>query len=111
MRLNINEEIIICDSAEPKSIESLKRLGAFCKPSQKGSGSVMNGIQEIKQYDVFVSKQSKNLLTEYQYYIWESNRDGVMINKIKQNGSDHLMDAIRYALTTGLASQRELIIV
>tara|TARA_R100001440_G_scaffold24898_1_gene40398 strand:+ start:331 stop:1515 length:1185 start_codon:yes stop_codon:yes gene_type:complete len=111
VRLNINEEIIICDSAEPKSIESLKRLGAFCKPSQKGSGSVMNGIQEIKQYDVFVSKQSKNLLTEYQYYIWESNRDGVMINKIKQNGSDHLMDAIRYALTTGLASQRELIIV
>ena len=71
----------------------------------------MNGIQIIKEYDVFASKQSKNLLQEYQYYIWESNKDGQTINKIKQNGMDHLMDAFRYAVTTGLARESNLIIV
>ena len=71
----------------------------------------MNGIQVIKGYEVFASKQSKNLLQEYQYYIWESNRDGQMINKIKQNGMDHLMDSFRYAITTGLQRQRDFIIV
>jgi len=60
---------------------------------------------------VFASKQSKNLLKEYQYYIWESNRDGQTINKIKQNGMDHLMDAFRYAVTTGLSRSRDFVIV
>jgi hypothetical protein len=71
----------------------------------------MNGIQIIKEYDVFASKQSKNLLQEYQYYIWESNKDGNTINKIKQNGMDHCQDAFRYAVTTGLARETNLIIV
>ena len=109
--LGLEEELFICDSAEPKSLEDMKRLGLYCKASIKGSGSVMNGIQIIKEYDVFASKQSKNLLQEYQYYIWESNKDGQTINKIKQNGMDHLMDAFRYAVTTGLARESNLIIV
>jgi phage terminase large subunit len=109
--LGLQEELFICDSAEPKSLEDMKRLGLYCKPSIKGAGSVMNGIQIIKEYDVFASKQSKNLLQEYQYYIWESNKDGNTINKIKQNGMDHLMDAFRYAVTTGLARDTNLIIV
>tara|TARA_B100000459_G_scaffold38758_1_gene19301 strand:+ start:4170 stop:5354 length:1185 start_codon:yes stop_codon:yes gene_type:complete len=109
--LGLEEELFICDSAEPKSLEDMKRLGLYCKPSIKGAGSVMNGIQIIKEYDVFASKQSKNLLREYQYYIWESNKDGNTINKIKQNGMDHLMDAFRYAVTTGLARETNLIIV
>ena len=71
----------------------------------------MNGIQTIKEYDVFASKQSKNLLQEYQYYTWETNKDSQTINKIKQNGMDHLMDAFRYAVTTGLARNSNLIIV
>ena len=110
-KLGLEEEITICDSAEPKSIEELRRLGAYCKPSQKGKGSVLNGIQVIKEYNVFASKQSKNLLQEYQYYIWDSNRDGKSINKIKQNGMDHLMDALRYAVTTGLSRARDFVIV
>ena len=109
--LGLEEEIFICDSAEPKSLEDMKRLGLYCKPSIKGAGSVLNGIQIIKEYDVFASKQSKNLLQEYQYFIWESNKDGQTINKIKQNGMDHLMDAFRYAVTTGLARESNLIIV
>jgi phage terminase large subunit len=110
-KLGLEEEIIICDSAEPKSIEELRRLGAYCKPSQKGKGSVLNGIQVIKEYSVYASKQSKNLLQEYQYYIWDSNRDGKSINKIKQNGMDHLMDALRYGVTTGLSRARDFVIV
>lgn len=110
-KLGLQEEIIICDSAEPKSIEELRRLGAYCKPSQKGKGSILNGIQVIKEYNVFASKKSKNLLQEYQYYIWDSNRDGKSINKIKQNGMDHLMDALRYAVTTGLSRARDFVIV
>ena len=110
-KLGLKEDYIICDSAEPKSIEELSRLGLYVKPSVKGPGSVMAGITTIKEYEVFASKQSKNLLQEYQYYIWESSRDGQMVNKIKQNGMDQLMDSLRYAVTTGLARPREFVIM
>ena len=109
--LDLKEEIFICDSAEPKSIEDLRRFGLYCKPSIKGAGSVMAGINKIKEYQIYASKESKNLLNEYQFYVWETNKDGVTINKIKQNGQDHLMDAFRYAVTTGLARQEQLVIV
>ena len=109
--LDLKEEIFICDSAEPKSIEDLRRFGLYCKPSIKGAGSVMAGINKIKEYQIYASKESKNLLNEYQFYVWETNKDGVTINKIKQNGQDHLMDAFRYAVTTGLARQQPLVIV
>jgi hypothetical protein len=75
---------------------------------QKGKDSVLNGISTLKEYTIYASKESKNLFTEYQYYVWESNRDGERINKIKQNGQDHLMDALRYGVTTGLARSRDL---
>ena len=42
----------------------MKRLGLYCKPSIKGAGSVLNGIPDYKEYDVFASKQSKNMLPE-----------------------------------------------
>ena len=106
----IEEELIIADSAEPKSIDELKRMGLYVKPSIKGQGSVLAGIQILKGYEVFASKQSKNLLQEYQYYIWEENRDGLKVNKIKQNGQDHLMDAFRYAVTTGM-SRSDFVII
>jgi len=106
----IHEELIIADSAEPKSIDELKRMGLYVKPSIKGKGSVLAGIQILKGYEVFASKQSKNLLQEYQYYIWEENRDGIKVNKIKQNGQDHLMDAFRYAVITGM-SRSDFVII
>ena len=33
--LRLEEELFICDSAEPKSLEDMKRLGLYCKPSIK----------------------------------------------------------------------------
>lgn len=109
-KLNIQDELIIADSAEPKSIDELKRMGLYIKPSIKGKGSVLAGIQILKGYEVFASKESKNLLQEYQYYIWEENRDGIKLNKIKQNGQDHLMDAFRYAVMTGM-SRSDFVII
>lgn len=40
--------LIICDSAEPKSIEELRRNGLLAKPTIKGAGSVSAGISKVK---------------------------------------------------------------
>ena len=110
-KLGLEQELWIFDSAEAKSLEEMSRMGLYCKGSIKGAGSVMAGINQIRQYEVYASKESKNLQKEYTWYVWEQDREGTRINKIKQNSMDHCMDAIRYGVTTGLSKHRDLVIV
>ena len=41
---------IFADSAEPKSIEELYRMGWNIKPTKKGADSINAGIDTLKRY-------------------------------------------------------------
>jgi len=88
-------DTIIADSAEPKSIESIKRLGFNIKPAYKGPDSIQAGINTIKQYEVYMHPESSNLHQECDLYSWKEGTD----KPIDQH--NHLMDAIRYGLSKG----------
>lgn len=90
---------IYADSAEPKSIEELKRMGIDIRPAVKGADSIRAGISFVKQFDVFVLASSKDLWHEQKYYVWQTDRDGRPTNKPKDAHND-LMDAFRYGLFT-----------
>lgn len=91
------KEQIIADSAEPKSIEEIRRLGiSRIKPSVKGKDSVLNGIQKIQQYKIFVHPRCVNTITELSTYIWENKNDKTLNKPSDMN--NHLMDAFRYAI-------------
>jgi phage terminase large subunit len=86
---------IICDSAEPKSIEELRRMGLNCIPARKGADSIKMGIDQLKRYDIMVTKQSTNLIKELRSYLWETDREGKLTGKpIDHN--NHAIDALRY---------------
>jgi phage terminase large subunit len=86
---------IICDSAEPKSIEELRRLGFNTKPVVKGADSVNNGIDILKRYRIHVTKESVNLINEFNRYKWVEDKNGVMLNK-PIDAFNHALDAVRY---------------
>lgn len=88
-----NKDVIIADSAEPKSIEELRRLNLQVKKAYKGPDSVQAGINTIKKYEVFIHPDSTNLLDEYNTYCWKAGTDK------PEDRNNHLMDAIRYALS------------
>jgi len=90
-----HRDLIYCDSAEPKSIEELYRLGWNVKPSIKGPDSVLKGIDTLKSYDIVVSSRSLNLIKELRNYQWQKDKDGKLINK--PIGIDHLIDCLRYS--------------
>lgn len=92
-----DQVLVYADSAEPKSIEEIKRLGCWIKPAIKGQGSIMAGISLVKEFDVYVSDDSKNLLKEYHSYYWEELKDGTIINK-PVDKMNHLQDALRYGV-------------
>ena len=92
--LNItNRDVIIADSAEPKSIEELKRLGYNVQKAYKGPDSIQAGINRIKQYQVFMHPDSSNLHMEADLYCWKEGTDRPIDNW------NHLMDSIRYGLS------------
>lgn len=93
-----NREEIFCDSAEPKTIEEIYRAGYNVKPSDK---DVKEGIRKIKSMQLYLTRESTNMIAEIKKYKWTTDKNGNIIDQpIKEN--DHLMDAMRYAVFTKL---------
>ncbi|HBI6897922.1 TPA: PBSX family phage terminase large subunit [Clostridium perfringens] len=92
-----SKERIIADSAEPKSIDDIKKQGIRrIKAAQKGKDSILNGIQNIQDYKMYVHPKCENTLVELNNYVWDT-KDGQVINK-PIDDYNHLMDALRYAM-------------
>ncbi len=88
---------IYADSAEPKDINDMRRMGWNVIAAQKGSDSVMNGIKFVKQFDVFVTENSLNLWKESENYRWRLDQNKMPTNE-PEDKDNHLMDALRYSL-------------
>ena len=86
---------IIADSAEPKSIEEIRRMGFNIKPAQKGPDSILNGIDILKRKRIHVTKQSINLIKELNNYKWITDKNGNKLNK-PVDAFNHALDAVRY---------------
>lgn len=89
-------ELVICDSAEPKSIEELRRLGIKAIGSDKGKGSIMAGIDFLKRSNVVITSRSHNIRKENRYYQWQQTKDGKFIN-IPKDFMNHCIDCMRYS--------------
>lgn len=99
--LNLEEPqcIVVPDSAEPKSNDELVSYGVNIMPANKGRGSVSHGIQIVQSQRIFVTKRSVNVIREYRNYLWETDKNGKILNEPEHQYS-HSMDAIRYAMET-----------
>jgi len=87
--------LVIADSAEPKSIEEIKRFGIMIKGAKKGTDSVNYGVQIVQSQSYLVTKKSVNLIKEFRGYCWDVDRSGKQLNH-PAKGNDHAMDALRY---------------
>ena len=101
LRQNNITENLIADSAEPKSIETLRRDGHNIYPCTKGRDSVNFGINLINQNEIYVTARSRNLKRELQGYIWAKDKEGNTLNKPTGEHPD-CIDSLRYVLTDQL---------
>jgi phage terminase large subunit len=92
------KEHIIADSAEPKSIDEIRLLGVYgITGAQKGRDSILNGIQFIQQFKIYVHPKCVNTILELSSYVWDKGKDGQQINK-PIDYFNHILDALRYAV-------------
>ena len=101
---------IYCDTANADRIQALYDAGFNVYASNK---DVLFGIQQVNSYNIFIDSASSNLLKEISMYKFAVDKFGNVIDRpVKYN--DHLMDAMRYAVTThsetlGLKSEIKVI--
>ncbi|MDN3547242.1 PBSX family phage terminase large subunit [Mucilaginibacter aquaedulcis] len=94
---------IVADSAEPKSIEDLKRMGWYITGAKKGADSVKNSIDILKRYKINVTRSSINLRNELNRYKWRVDRSGKTINE-PIDAWNHLIDPLRYVALNKLST-------
>lgn len=93
--LRKHNEHVYADSADPRLIDEIGLGGVIIYPVQKGAGSIIAGIEKIKDMELYVTKNSYNLQNELRNYVWAKDKDGNYINEPEDN-NNHALDALRY---------------
>ena len=86
-------DLIIADSAEPRLIHEVAKMGLNIQKTVKGSGSVLYGIETMRKYKIVITKESHNLERELSNYIWNDKKAGIPID-----AENHGVDSLRYAV-------------
>ncbi|BAU52984.1 PBSX family phage terminase large subunit [Mucilaginibacter gotjawali] len=97
---------IVADSAEPKSIEELRRMGWHINPAKKGPDSVKISIDILKRYELKITRRSVNLRNELSRYKWKTDRSGRTLNEPVDRWN-HLIDPLRYVALNKLGAGKK----
>lgn len=91
-------DIIICDSAENKSIADYRAYGLLARGAEKGAGSVnysMKWLQSLTEI-VIDNKRCPETAAEFMDYEYQRTKDGEVISDYP-DAKNHSIDAVRYA--------------
>lgn len=90
---------ISADSARPETISYMKKHG-FQKivPSIKGAGSLEDGVEFLKGFDIVVHPRCRHVIDELTFYRWKIDKDTEAITNVLEDKKNHTIDALRYAI-------------
>lgn len=92
-------DILICDSAEPKSIGDYRAYGLNAREAEKGAGSVKYGVKWLQSQNKIIIDPVRCPKTykEFNEYEYELTKDGEPTSELPDE-NNHSIDAVRYAL-------------
>ena len=97
---NRNNDLVICDSAEPKSIAEINGYGIRCTGAKKGPDSREYGIKWLQDLNEIVIdvERCPNTAREFLQYELHKDKEGNFIPRFPDE-NDHSIDAVRYSRT------------
>ena len=89
---------MIADSARPDTISYVKRHG-FPKiyPCAKGPGSIEDGIEWLKNYDIIVHPRCVHTIDELTMYSYKVDKNTGKVLPILEDKKNHVIDPLRYS--------------
>lgn len=88
---------MICDSAEPKSVNDFRDAGLPARGAIKGPGSIEYGFKFLQTKTIVIDpKRTPNAYKEIAEYEYDRDKEGNVISGYP-DGNDHAISALRYA--------------
>lgn len=89
---------LTCDSARPETISHMRKHG-FPKilPAMKGPGSLEDGVEWLKTYDIVVHPRCKHTIDELTMYSWKIDPMTDQVLPMLEDTKNHVIDSLRYA--------------
>lgn len=93
------EHVTVADSARPETISYMQRHGfPLMIKSIKGPNSVLEGVEFLKNYDVFVMDTCPHAADEFTFYSWKVDDKTNVVLPVLEDKKNHVIDSIRYAI-------------
>ena len=89
---------ITADSARPETVSYMQRHGfPRIMSAVKGPGSLNEGVEWLKSYDIIVHPRCKHLIDELSLYRYKRDRLTNQVLPELEDKDNHVIDALRYA--------------
>jgi phage terminase large subunit len=94
-----HKNVIIADSANPKDIADLRKMGLTkIKPCKKGKNSIISGIKKMQEMEIIINETCENTITEFDNYAWQKSKLTGEYVEIPIDSFNHCIDGIRYSI-------------
>jgi phage terminase large subunit len=90
--------LIRADSARPETVSYMQRQGFKIIPALKGPGSIEDGIEFLRSFDIVVHPRCVHVIEELSSYSYKTDPHTGDILPLLDDKYNHTIDALRYAL-------------
>lgn len=97
---------VVADSARPETISYMRARGFNVTAARKGPGSVEDGVEFLKSYDIVVHPDCRHTADELSLYSYKIDKQTDEVLPVLDDRKNHVIDGLRYAvegLRRGLA--------
>ncbi len=89
---------ITADSARPETVSYMRRQGFKVIAAIKGKGSLEDGIEFLKSFDIVVHPRCSHVADELALYAYKTDPLTGEVLPVLEDKDNHTIDALRYAL-------------
>jgi phage terminase large subunit len=90
--------LIRADSARPETVSYMRRNGFRITSALKGQGSLEDGVEFLRSFDIIVHPRCVNVANELTLYSYKTDPQTNEILPVLEDKNNHTIDALRYAL-------------
>lgn len=110
VRARCGQDVITCDSAEPRSIAQLRALGLRVTAAKKGPDSVEHGLKWLQtRWEIVIDPERCPFAArEFAQYEYDRDREDRVLPRYPDH-DNHTIDAVRYAMES-VSGMRQAIV-
>ena len=88
---------ITADNARPEMIDYCNTQGLHIDPCKKGKGSVEDGIEDLRSFNIVIHPRCKETINEFIHYRYKKDPHTGKILPIIVDADNHHIDSLRYS--------------